>query len=106
MSVGSFGISQPVRRVEDERLLTGGGRYSDDSNLAGQAYAAFLRSPFGHGDIRTLDVSAARAAPGVLGVWTGDDLAAAGVGPIPNVAPLPWWDGRPLTVPPRPALSQ
>jgi len=106
MSAGSFGISQPVRRVEDARLLAGGGRYSDDTSLPGQAYGAFLRSPFGHGDIRVLDVSAARAAPGVLGVWTGEDLAAAGVGPIPNVAPLPWWDGRPLVVPPRPALSR
>ena len=82
MNAESFGISQHVLRREDVRLLTGGGTYSDDVSLPGEAHAAFLRAPFGHGAIRSLDTDAARAAPGVLAVYTGDDLAAAGIGTL------------------------
>ncbi len=78
----STGIGQPVRRKEDQRLLTGRGRYSDDLNLPGQAYAAMLRSPHAHARIRAIDVSAALKVPGVVAVYTGADLEADGVGPI------------------------
>ncbi len=57
------GIGQPVRRREDRRLLTGAGRYSDDLNLPGQAYAVIVRSPHAHALIRALDAAAARASP-------------------------------------------
>ena len=61
-------IGQPVRRKEDRRLLTGQGSFSDDINLPGQAYAVFVRSPHAHARIRAIDVCAALASPGVLGV--------------------------------------
>ena len=105
MSAESFGISQHVLRREDVRLLTGGGVYSDDMSMPGQAWAAFLRSPFGHGRIVSVGVDSARAAPGVLGVFTGGDLAAAGIGPLPNLTPFRNTDGSPIVVPPRPALA-
>jgi carbon-monoxide dehydrogenase large subunit len=80
------GIGQPVRRREDLRLLTGNGRYSDDVNLAGQAYAVMVRSPHAHALIRRIDTAPARAAPGILAVLTGEDVAADKLRPLPNVA--------------------
>jgi carbon-monoxide dehydrogenase large subunit len=80
------GIGQPVRRREDLRLLTGNGRYSDDVNLAGQAYAVMVRSPHAHALIRRIDAAAARAMPGILAVLTGEDVMADGLLPLPNVA--------------------
>lgn len=60
-----FGIGQPVRRKEDVRFITGAGRYTDDVNVPGQLYVYFLRSPHAHADIRSLDIKATLAAPGV-----------------------------------------
>ena len=80
------GIGQPVRRREDLRLLTGRGRYSDDLNLPGQAYAVMVRSPHAHALIRGIDTAAARAAPGVLAVLTAEDVRADGLNPLPNIA--------------------
>lgn len=74
------GISRPILRREDARFITGRGRYSDDLDMQGQAYAAFVRSDHAHGTLHTIDVEAARSGPGVLGVFTGEDLRAAGVG--------------------------
>jgi hypothetical protein len=81
-------IGQPVRRKEDIRLLTGGGRFSDDFSLPGQAYAAVARSPHPHAKILGVDTSAARTLPGVLGIFTGRDIAEAGLAPIPH-SPVP-----------------
>src|SRR5258706_84600 len=72
-----FGIGQPVRRKEDDRLLTGKGRFVDDVNLPGQAYAAFLRSPHAHARLARVDAAAAKSAPGVLAGYTGDEVEAA-----------------------------
>ena len=105
MATGQFGISQHVTRREDARLITGGGNYADDTSLDGQAYAAFLRSPVGHADIKAIDVSAAAAAPGVIAVYVGEDLKAAGVGPIPNVTPFMNRDGSPMLKTQRPAVA-
>jgi len=91
-----FGIGQPFRRVEDARFLTGRGRYTDDIALPGQAFAAVVRSPYAHADIRSIDVAAAGAAPGVLLVLTAADLAAEGIGPMPC-------DFMPKGAPPPPA---
>ena len=77
-------IGQPVRRKEDRRLLTGQGSFSDDFNLPGQAYAVFVRSPHAHARIRAIDVRAALAIPGVLGVLTGKELLADGLKPLPH----------------------
>ena len=77
-------IGQPVPRKEDLRLITGKGRYTDDLNLEGQAYAAMVRSPHAHAVIRSIDVGDARAVPGVLAVLTGADFIADRLNPIPN----------------------
>ncbi|MGF1553974.1 MAG: xanthine dehydrogenase family protein molybdopterin-binding subunit [Paracoccaceae bacterium] len=71
----AFGFGQPAHRVEDFRLLRGEGRYVDDVRLPGQAHAAVLRAEVAHGRLRALDTRAARAAPGVLAVWTHEDVA-------------------------------
>jgi carbon-monoxide dehydrogenase large subunit len=75
-------IGQPLRRVEDWRLLTGGGNFADDVNRDGQVYACFVRGVHAHADITRLDVAKARAAPGVLLVLSGDDFAADGLGAL------------------------
>jgi aerobic carbon-monoxide dehydrogenase large subunit len=80
------GIGQTVRRKEDARLVTGRGNYSDDVNLPGQAYGAAVRSPHAHALIRSIDVAAARAMPGVLAVLTGQDALADGLTRIPHLA--------------------
>jgi aerobic carbon-monoxide dehydrogenase large subunit len=81
------GIGQPVRRREDLRLVRGGGRYTADENLPGQVYVAMLRSPHAHARIRSIATGKAKAAPGVLAVFTGADVAAGGLKPIPH---KPW----------------
>ena len=82
--MGTFGTGQSITRTEDERFTRGLGRYTDDVNFAGQAYLYLLRSPYAHGHIRVLDVSAAHAAPGVLAVYSVADLEAAGVRDLPG----------------------
>ncbi len=81
-----FGVGQSVTRVEDQRLLTGHGNYTDDLQAEGQVYAVTLRSPYGHARILSVDTEAAKAIPGVLAVYTGADVA--GYGPIPCIVPL------------------
>jgi carbon-monoxide dehydrogenase large subunit len=98
-----FGIGQPVRRAEDPTLLTGRGRYTDDIALPGQVWAVMVRSPYAHGVIRGIGTEAARAVPGVLGVWTGADLA--GYGPMTCAMPLKNADGSALRSTQRPALA-
>ena len=83
-SATKSGIGQPVRRREDFRLLTGKGCYSDDVNLAGQAYAVMVRSPHAHARIRSIDKTVAEKAPGVLAVLTGRDLFDDGLQAIPH----------------------
>ena len=81
-SLGAIG--QPLRRKEDQRLLTGQGRFSDDFALPGQGYAAVVRSPHPHARITRIDTGRAAAMPGVLGVFTGEDCRADGLAPIPH----------------------
>ena len=99
-----FGVGQPVRRFEDVRLVTGRGRYQDDVFLPRQAYAMFLRSPRAHARIVSIDVQAARAAPGVLAVYTGADYKADGLSMPKAVMPRKKADGSPMFAPQRPAL--
>ena len=100
-----FGIGQPAARFEDRRFLTGAGSYLDDGNLPDQAIGVFLRSPYAHARINGIEVSAALAGDGVVGVFTGPDLRAAGVGDLPCMADAPNADGSPCYKPPRPALA-
>ncbi|MFQ5938299.1 MAG: xanthine dehydrogenase family protein molybdopterin-binding subunit, partial [Acidiferrobacterales bacterium] len=97
------GIGAAVRRKEDYRFLTGTGSFTDDINRPGQMYAYFVRSNLAHAQIKSINTTAARGAVGVVAVFTGDDLAADGVGGIPcGFCP----DGGPMNEPPRPALAQ
>jgi aerobic carbon-monoxide dehydrogenase large subunit len=104
IALQKYGVGQPVRRKEDDTLVRGKGKYTDDFNLPGQAYAWMVRSSHAHGLIRGIDISAAKAMPGVLGVWTGTDLAAAGYNPFTCGLPLKSRDGTPLLQTNRPAL--
>ncbi len=98
-----FGIGQSVPRAEDPTLLTGRGRYTDDIQLPGQVWAVMVRSPYAHGVIRGIGTEAARAMPGVLGVFTGADLAE--VRPMTCGMPLKNADGTPLKTTRRPPLA-
>jgi carbon-monoxide dehydrogenase large subunit len=92
-------IGRSVRRKEDERLLTGKGRFGDDANAAGQAYAVMLRAPYPHARIRDIDTAKARTMAGVLGVFTGADCIADRLSPIPhNPVPATRYDMK-LTAP-------
>src|SRR6202021_2091653 len=90
------GVGQPVRRKEDDALMRGKGRYTDDFNLPGQLYAWMVRSNQAHGIIRDIDTAAARAMPGVRGVWTGADFTAENSAPFTCGMPLKNRDGSPL----------
>jgi len=81
-------IGKPVRRIEDVRLLTGKGQFTNDANAAGQVHAVMVRSPHAHARILAIDSSAAMKMPGTLAVYTGADCAADGLGAIPH-SPLP-----------------
>ncbi|MDP3415124.1 xanthine dehydrogenase family protein molybdopterin-binding subunit [Falsiroseomonas sp.] len=100
-----FGIGQSVPRAEDPILLTGRGQYTDDIALPGQIWCAMVRSPYAHGVIRGIGTEAARAMPGVLGVWTGADLVAAGYGPMKCGMPLKNRDGSAIRTTHRHALA-
>jgi aerobic carbon-monoxide dehydrogenase large subunit len=93
-------------RLEDERMLTGRGRYVSDWNLAGQAHGWFVRSDRPHAEIASIESSAALAMPGVLAVFTGDDVAAADLKPLPAAAPMKGRGGEAQRPTPRPALAQ
>ena len=75
-----FGIGQAITRREDDRLLTGQGRFVDDLGEPGDLHLVFVRSPYAHARIDALDTNAAAAAPGVLAVLSGDDYVADGLG--------------------------
>jgi carbon-monoxide dehydrogenase large subunit len=97
-------IGLPIRRKEDYRFLTGAGRYTDDVNEHGQTWAYFLRSPHAHARIRGIDSSKAKAAPGVVTIFTGDDLT--GVNGLPCGWLITGTDGKPMNEPPHPVLAQ
>jgi len=97
-------IGRPIERREDYRFLTGAGQYTDDITLAQQSHAFFLRSPYAHARIRRIDLAAARAAPGVLGVFTGKDVAA--VGGLPCGWLIHSMDGTPMKEPKHPIIAE
>jgi carbon-monoxide dehydrogenase large subunit len=102
--VGQFGIGQAVRRFEDVRLLRGEGRFHDDVNLPGQTHAVVMRSTHAHARILGIDASAARRAPGVLAVVTGEDLARDGLGTMRMTLKRTRPDGSPMWAPPHHGL--
>ena len=101
-----FGIGQPATRIEDTLLTTGQGSYIEDLSLEGQAYAIFVRSPHAHAFIKKIDTDDARSLPGVLAIYTVEDLKADNIGNVPCGAPAMNKDGTPCVMPPRPALAE
>jgi carbon-monoxide dehydrogenase large subunit len=104
LSALAFSNARSARR-EDLRLITGGGCYAADWNLPGQLHAAFLRSDRAHAEIVNIDVSAARAVPGVVAVLTGEDARQEGFKSLPNVVNYPGKDGQPFRKPHHPVLA-
>ena len=100
-----FGSGREVKRIEDAGLLQGVGRFADDFAPQGGAHLRFLRSPHAHARIVAIDASAARSAPGVIAVYTGAELAAAGVKPLPLAPMFKRPDGSPGASPLRPAIA-
>jgi carbon-monoxide dehydrogenase large subunit len=100
------GIGAAVKRKEDRRFITGKGQYTDDLVLPGQTYAVFVRSPHAHARLGKVDTAAALAAPGVVAVLTGADVAAAELGGMPCGWGIHNKDGTPMVEPPHPALAQ
>ncbi|MEN7526734.1 xanthine dehydrogenase family protein molybdopterin-binding subunit [Cupriavidus sp. DL-D2] len=99
-------IGAPVKRKEDYRFLTGNGQYTDDVTLPHQSYGYFVRSPHAHARIRSIDTAQALAAPGVIAVLTGDDMAGDKVGGLPCGWLIHSIDGSPMKEPPHPALAR
>jgi carbon-monoxide dehydrogenase large subunit len=103
--MSKFGIGQSVSRFEDPRLLRGRGRFVDDINQPGQAYAVILRSPHAHAAIRSINLDAANAAPGVLAIYTGEDVIKDGLGTMTVALPRKRPDGSPMFAKPHRGLS-
>jgi aerobic carbon-monoxide dehydrogenase large subunit len=99
-------IGARVERKEDYRFLTGAGQYTDDVTLPRQTYAAFVRSPHAHAKIKSVNAAKAKAAPGVLAVYAGDDIAAAKLGGLPCGWLITDVNGQPMKEPPYPVLAQ
>ncbi len=104
--MSATGLGASVKRKEDIRFITGKGRYVDDVNRPGQAYAYFLRSPHAHATIDKIDVSHALNAKGVVAVYTGDDIAADKVGGLICGWMIHSKDGSPMKAGAHPALAQ
>ena len=103
--MSQFGLAQPVRRVEDPRLLKGAGRYTDDIVLPGMLFGVVLRSPHAAATIGRIDTAAAKAMPGVKAIYTSADLNADGIGGLPCAVPMTNRDGTNGAMPPHPVLA-
>ena len=99
-------IGARVERKEDYRFLTGAGQYTDDVELPHQSYAVFVRSPHAHAVIKKISVAKAKASPGVLAIFTGEDFAAAKLGGLPCGWLITDVNGQPMKEPPHPCLAQ
>ncbi len=99
-------IGQSVLRKEDERFLTGAGQYTDDISVNNMVYAYFVRSPHAHAAIKSIDKKAALAAPGVVAVYDGQDVAADNIAGLPCGWLITSTDGQPMKEPPHPILCQ
>ncbi|HEX9396777.1 MAG TPA: xanthine dehydrogenase family protein molybdopterin-binding subunit [Burkholderiales bacterium] len=105
-SAAHFGASRTQKRLEDDRLLVGKGRYSDDREFPGQAWMVLVRSPHAHAKIKAVDLSSVRTSPGVIAAWTMADLRAGGVKHIPYPPLFKRADGSPMAAPPRTPLAE
>ena len=99
-------IGARVTRKEDYRFLTGAGQYTDDISFLNQTYAVFVRSPHAHALVKAIRSNKASEMPGVVGIFTGEDLAAAKVGGLPCGWLITGVDGQPMKEPAHPCLAQ
>jgi carbon-monoxide dehydrogenase large subunit len=104
--MSATGIGAPVKRKEDQRFITGKGRYTDDINLPGQAYAYFVRSPHAHATIKSIKFPKWKPEDGVLGAFTGEDVAADKIGGLICGWMIHSKDGSPMKAGPHPILAQ
>ena len=104
--MGRFAIGQSYRRTEDQRLITGAGRYTDDITPEGTAYVHFVRSTYAHGTIKGVDLGEAEGMPGVLGIYTISDLDAAGINDLPVAMTVADVNGREPDPLPRSVLAR
>jgi carbon-monoxide dehydrogenase large subunit len=100
-----FGAGQPVKRLEDQRLLTGKGQFIDDKPEEGALWLYVLRSPHAHAKIVSIDTTVAAGMADVEAVYTGADLVTDDIGTLPTLLVFPRPDGKPMTVPPRRLLA-
>ncbi|HET6197493.1 MAG TPA: xanthine dehydrogenase family protein molybdopterin-binding subunit [Acetobacteraceae bacterium] len=100
-----FGLAQSIPRVEDPRLLKGGGRYTDDIVLPGMLHGIVLRSPHASAKLGAIDTAAAAAVAGIKAIYTAADMKADGIGPMPCAAPVQNRDGSNMVDPPHFALA-
>lgn len=98
-------MTQNIPRIEDDRLLRGQGRFVEDLNFNGQAFAYMLRSPHAHARVLSVETKKASNHPGVVAVITGKDVSAAGLGAMPCRTPVKSRDGSPMRAPDRPVLA-
>jgi carbon-monoxide dehydrogenase large subunit len=98
-------LGQSVKRVEDQRFITGKGRYTDDIVLPSMTFAAIVRSPHAHANIKGFDTAAATAADGVVAVYTGADIAASGIGGLPCGWQVDFKNGDTMKEPAHPVLA-
>src|SRR5688500_14342903 len=103
--MGQFGIGQPIKRFEDQRLLRGEGRFHNDVNLPGQTYAVIVRATHAHARILSIDSTAALASPGVVAVFTGADLAQDNLGTMQMTLKRKRPDGSPMFASPHRGLT-
>src|SRR3954447_16139693 len=103
--MGFEGIGAAVRRREDFRFLSGRGNYTDDINRPGQLYAVIKRSDRPHAKINSIKTDAAKAAPGVVAIYIGEDMAADNVGGLPCGWQIHSKDGSPMAEPPHPVIA-
>ena len=95
--IARFGSGKAVQRLEDQQLLLGAGVYANDVSLPNQSHLVFLRSPYPHANITRLDTQAAKGMPGVLAIYSGQDLLAAGIKPLARPMNFKRADGSPLS---------
>ena len=100
-----FGAGKSVKRLEDDRLLTGKGAFIDDKPEDGALWLYVLRSPHAHAKVRSIDTAEASKMPGVVAIYTGVDLVNDNIGSIPTLDIFKRPDGSPMTVPPRRLLA-
>src|SRR4030081_1310192 len=105
-SSARFGASRSQKRLDDDRLLVGKGRYSDDLEFTALAWLVVVRSPHAHANISSLDLSGSKSAPGVIAAWSMADLRADGVAHIPFPPLFKRADGSPMAAPPRTPLAE